>query len=51
MKLRTLPLSLAMALAFAGAAQAQSLLQIYEAAQGYDATYKAARSQLSLIHI
>ncbi len=45
MKLRILPLSLAMALAFAGTAQAQSLLQIYEAAQGYDATYKAARSQ------
>jgi outer membrane protein len=45
MKLRILPLCLAMALAFAGTAQAQSLLQIYEAAKSHDATYKAARAQ------
>lgn len=45
MKLRTLPLCLAMTLAFAGTAQAQSLLQIYEAAKSHDATYKAARAQ------
>ena len=29
----------------AGTAQAQSLLQIYEAAKSHDATYKAARAQ------
>ena len=33
------------ALAMASGAQAQSLLELYEAARGYDATYLAARSQ------
>lgn len=45
MKLRLLPLSLCLSAVFAGAAQAQSLAQLYEAAKGYDAAYKAAQSQ------
>ena len=45
MKLRTLPLTLTLMAAFAGVAQAQSLVQLYEAAKGHDATYKAARAQ------
>ena len=45
MKLRTLPLTLALMAAFAGTAQAQSLANLYEAAKGHDATFKAARSQ------
>ena len=45
MKLRTLPLTLALMAAFAGTAQAQSLASLYEAAKGHDATFKAARSQ------
>jgi len=45
MKLRLLPLSLAMMAALSGAAQAQSLLQLYEAAKGHDAAYRAAQSQ------
>ena len=45
MKLRTLPLSLALMAAFAGAAQAQSLATLYEAAKSHDATFKSARSQ------
>lgn len=45
MKLRLLPLALSLAAAFSASAQAQSLAQLYEAAKGYDATYKAAQSQ------
>jgi outer membrane protein len=45
MKLRPLPLTLALLTAFAGGAQAQSLSALYEAAKGHDATFKAARSQ------
>jgi outer membrane protein len=45
MKLRTLPLTLALMTAFAGTAQAQSLAILYEAAKSHDATFKAARSQ------
>jgi outer membrane protein len=45
MKLRTLPLTLALMTAFAGTAQAQSLATLFEAAKGHDATIKAARSQ------
>jgi outer membrane protein len=45
MKLRTLPLTLALMAAFAGGAQAQSLIQLYESAKGHDAPYKAARAQ------
>jgi outer membrane protein len=45
MKLRLLPLAFSLAAAFSASAQAQSLAQLYEAAKGYDATYKAAQSQ------
>jgi outer membrane protein len=45
MKLRTLPLTLALMTAFAGTAQAQSLSTLYQAAKGHDATFKAVRSQ------
>ncbi len=45
MKLRLLPLTLALAAFLAGTAQAQSLVQLYEAAKSYDAAYKAAQSQ------
>ena len=45
MKLRLLPLTLALAAALAGTAQAQSLLQLYESARGHDAAYRAAQSQ------
>ena len=45
MKLRLLPLTLALAAAQAGTAQAQSLLQLYESARGHDAAYRAAQSQ------
>lgn len=42
---RALPLAAAMAFAFAPAAQAQSLVELYDAARGYDASYMAAKSQ------
>jgi outer membrane protein len=45
MKLRTLPLTLALMAAFVGTAQAQSLATLYEAAKSHDATFKSARSQ------
>lgn len=45
MKLRNLPLTLALMAAFAGTAQAQSLATLYEAAKSHDATFKSARSQ------
>jgi outer membrane protein len=45
MKLRTLPLTLALMAAFAGTAQAQSLATLYEAAKSHDATFKSARAQ------
>jgi len=45
MKLRTLPLTLALLTAFAGTAQAQSLAQLYESAKSHDATFRSARSQ------
>lgn len=45
MKLRTLPLTLALLAAFAGHAQAQSLATLYEAAKSHDATFKSARFQ------
>jgi len=43
--LRLLPLSVALATAFALPAHGQSLIDLYESARGYDATYQAARSQ------
>lgn len=45
MKLHLLPLTLSLAAVLTGTAQAQSLIQLYEAAKGYDAAYKAAQSQ------
>ena len=43
--LRRLPLAALLSLAFAGASQAQSLVDIYEMAKGYDATYLSAKAQ------
>ncbi|MFM7026553.1 MAG: TolC family protein, partial [Limnohabitans sp.] len=43
--LRRLPLAAVLSLAFAGASQAQSLVDIYEMAKGYDASYQGARAQ------
>lgn len=45
MKLRLLPLTLSLAAFLTGTAQAQNLVQLYEAAKSYDAAYKAAQSQ------
>jgi len=45
MKLRLLPLTLSLAAVLTGTAQAQSLIQLLEAAKGYDAAYKSAQSQ------
>ncbi len=45
MKLRLLPLTLSLAAVLTGTAQAQSLVQLYEAAKGYDASFKAAQAQ------
>jgi outer membrane protein len=45
MTMRLLPLTLSLAAVLTGAAQAQSLVQLYEAAKGYDASFKAAQSQ------
>ena len=43
--LRRLPLVALLSLAFAGASQAQSLVDIYEMAKGYDAAYLSAKAQ------
>jgi outer membrane protein len=45
MTLRLLPLTLSLVAVLTGTAQAQSLVQLYEAAKGYDASFKAAQSQ------
>jgi outer membrane protein len=45
MKLRLLPLTLSMVAVLTGTAQAQSLVQLYEAAKAHDASFKAAQSQ------
>jgi outer membrane protein len=45
MKLRLLPLTLSLAALLTGHAQAQSLVQLYEAAKGYDAAFKSAQAQ------
>lgn len=42
---RALPLAAALTFAFAPAAQAQSLVELYETARGYDASYISAKSQ------
>ena len=44
MILRQLPLTLALATAFVLPAQAQSLVDLYDAARGFDASYQSARS-------
>ena len=43
--LRLRPLALTMALSLAGAAQAQSLVDLYAAARDFDATYQSAKAQ------
>jgi outer membrane protein len=40
-----LPLAMLMSLAFAGTSQAQSLVDMYEMAKGYDAGYQSAKAQ------
>jgi len=45
MMLRLLPLAAALGLAFAGPARAESLLQMYEDARAYDATWQSAKAQ------
>jgi len=42
---RTLPLISAMALSFCGLAQGQSLLELYDAARGFDANYQSVQAQ------
>ena len=42
---RQLPLSLVLSLAFAGSSQAQSLVDLYNLAKGYDASFQSAMSQ------
>jgi outer membrane protein len=42
---RLLPLALALSACVSFAAQAQSLVDLYSSAQGYDATYQSAKSQ------
>lgn len=44
-KFRLIPLMLALGAALPFTAQAQSLVELYNAAKGYDATYQAAKSQ------
>lgn len=44
-RMRLLPLALATALVFAGSARAEGLLELYEAARAYDATWQSARAQ------
>lgn len=43
--LRLLPLALALAVAGIAPARAQSLLELYESARGYDATWQSAKAQ------
>jgi outer membrane protein len=49
---RLLPLSIALGLAFAAPARAQSLVELYESARGFDAVFQSAKSQYdaSLAH-
>jgi outer membrane protein len=42
---RTLPLTAAVAMAFASNAQAQSLVEMFDAARGYDASFISAKAQ------
>jgi outer membrane protein len=45
MLLRPLPLTLALAALFAGSVQAQSLVELYDSARTYDASYQSAKAQ------
>ena len=42
---RPLPLAFALATLFGGSVQAQNLVQMYDAARGYDANYQSALAQ------
>jgi len=42
---RTLPLTAAVVLAFASSAHAQSLVEMFDAARGYDAGFISAKAQ------
>ena len=46
MKFRHLPVHAAVLLGLSGWAQAQSLIELYDAARGYDATYQSAKAQM-----
>ena len=46
MKFRHLPVHAAVLMGLSGWAQAQSLIELYEAARGYDATYQSAKLQM-----
>ena len=46
MKFRHLPVHAAVLMGLSGWAQAQSLIDLYEAARGYDATYQSAKAQM-----
>ena len=45
-RLTLLPLMAALGMGFAAGAQAQSLVELFNAAKGYDATYQSAKSQV-----
>jgi len=46
MKFRHLPVHAAVLLGLSGWVQAQSLIELYDAARGYDATYQSAKAQM-----
>ena len=46
MKFRHLPVQAAVLMGLSGWAQAQSLVELYDAARGYDATYQSAKLQM-----
>ena len=46
MKFRHLPVHAAVLMGLSGWAQAQSLVELYDAARGYDATYQSAKAQM-----
>ena len=46
MKFRHLPVHAAVLLGLSGWAQAQSLIELYDASRGYDATYQSAKAQM-----
>jgi outer membrane protein len=46
MKFRHLPVQAAVLMGLSGWAQAQSLVELYDAARGYDAAYQSAKLQM-----